>query len=86
MSDVNSMVQMPQLWKARIDKVFFCKNSVAYEQGHFTEQGYILTGGTSGRRTLKKRVLLYLCKYKARGIVQSHMPIRLKAENPVEKM
>lgn len=41
----SGMVQMPELWKAGIDKEVFGRNAAAYEQGYFTEQGYILTSG-----------------------------------------
>lgn len=41
----SGMVQMPELWKAGIDKEAFGRNAAAYEQGHFTEQGYILASG-----------------------------------------
>lgn len=41
----SGMVQMPELWKAGIDKEAFGRNAAAYELGHFTEQGYILANG-----------------------------------------
>lgn len=41
----SGMVQMPEKWKAGIDKEAFGRNAAAHEQGHFTEQGYILASG-----------------------------------------
>ena len=41
----SGMVQMPELWKDGIDKEAFGRNAAAHEQGHFTEQGYILASG-----------------------------------------
>lgn len=41
----SGMVQMPEEWKGGIDKEAFGRNAAAYEQGHFTEQGYILATG-----------------------------------------
>lgn len=41
----SGMVQMPELWKDGIDKETFGRNAAAHEQGHFTEQGYILASG-----------------------------------------
>lgn len=41
----SGMVQMPEEWKGGIDKEAFGRNAAAYEQGYFTEQGYLLATG-----------------------------------------
>lgn len=41
----SDIVKMPEVWKAGIDKETFGRNAAAYEFGHFTEQGYLVTTG-----------------------------------------
>lgn len=41
----SGMVQMPEEWKAGIDKERFGRNAAAHEQGYFTEQGYLVLSG-----------------------------------------
>ena len=41
----SGMVQMPEEWKYWVDREDFGRNAAAQEQGHFTEQGYLVLTG-----------------------------------------
>lgn len=51
----SGMVQMPEEWKAGIDKESFGYNAATHEQGYFTEQGYLVLSGDEWQVDFEER-------------------------------